>query len=144
MLHAQVGAVRDRRERPQHDALHVVGRIVVRKVPGVGEFAVRLDGDDLAVQRAPVLAQVEVMADLGLEVVLHEPFLDELWLGERSPDLLGRKRYVAFDDDGKRFSGAHGSILLSRSSSSSNRDCQKPAIWLVQYTSGANACTRAR
>jgi hypothetical protein len=34
---------------------------------------------------------------------------------------------------------AHWSILLSRSSRSSNRLCQNPAIWLVQSIRGASA-----
>jgi hypothetical protein len=38
-----------------------------------------------------------------LEVILHEPFLDQVGLRERAPDFFRRKRYLAFDNDGKRF-----------------------------------------
>src|SRR5258708_31202531 len=75
------------------------------------------------------------------EVILHEPLLDQVWLRERAPDLFRRKRYLPFDNDGERFgrSIGHWSILLSRSSSWSNRLCQKPVICLVQSISGAKA-----
>ena len=48
-------------------------------------------------------------------------------------------RELTFDDDGARFGRCfvHWSILFSRSSRSSNRLSQNPAIWLVQSISGA-------
>jgi hypothetical protein len=39
------------------------------------------------------------MAHDGLEVVLHEPLLDQVWLRERTPDLFRRISYLTFDDD---------------------------------------------
>jgi hypothetical protein len=98
--------------------LQIVGRIVVRNVPCVGQRFVRLDGEDLAVQHAtPLSMKIEPVTHSRLEVVLHEPLLDQVWLRERAPDLLRRIRYLAFDDDGTRFGRgfAHWSILLSRS-----------------------------
>src|SRR5262249_24447122 len=102
---------------------------------------VRLDGQDATVDGTPVRAKVETVPHDRLEVVLHEPLLDQVWLRERAPDLLRRMSELAFDDDGARFDRrfVHWSILLSRCSRWSNRRCQKPAIWLVQSTSGARA-----
>ena len=79
------------------------------------------------------------MTHVRLEIVLHQPLLDQVWLRERAPDLFRRIGYLPFDNDGERFGRgvAHWSILLSRSSRSSNRLCQNPAIWLVQSISGA-------
>ncbi len=114
----------------------------MHKIPGVGQRLVRLDGEDLAVQHAaPVSAKVETVTHDWLEVVLHQPLLDQVWLRERAPDLLRRMRYLAFDNDGERFGRVfvHWSILLSRSSRWSNRFSQNPAIWLVQSISGAKA-----
>src|ERR1700722_5880463 len=80
-----------------------------------------------------------------LEVVLHEPLFDQMRLGEGTPDLLGRMRHQALDNDGARGGElfVHWSILLSRSSRPSNRLCQKPFIWPVQSISGAKAPTSA-
>ena len=112
----------------------------MRKIPGVGQRLVRLDGEDLAVQHAaPVSAKIETVTHDRLEVVLHQPLLDQVRLRERAPELFRRIRDLPFDNDGARFGRgiAHWSILLSRSSRWSNRLCQKPAIWLVQSISGA-------
>src|SRR6195256_1834654 len=135
LLHAQVGPRARRGESPSDDTLETIGR------PRIRQRFVRLDCLDLTVDSAPVCAKIETVAHDRLEVVLHEPFLDQVWLRERAPDLFRRKRYLPFDNDGERFgrSIAHWSILLSRSSSWSNRLCQKPAIWLVQSISGAKA-----
>src|SRR5580658_2185798 len=135
LLHAQAGPRARGRESPSDDTLETISR------PGVRQRFVRLDRENLTVDSAPVRAQIETMAHDRLEVVLHEPLLDQVWLRERAPDLLRRMRYLPFDDDGARFGRglAHWSILLSRSSRSSNRLCQKPAIRLVQSISGAKA-----
>ena len=79
------------------------------------------------------------MAHGWLEVVLHQPLLDQVRLRERAPDLFRRKRDLTFDNDGARFDRwfVHWSILFSRSSRSSNRLSQNPAIWLVQSIKGA-------
>src|SRR5262249_900000 len=146
LLHAQVGARARRSERKSHHALQIEGRVVVGKIPSVGQRPVRLDREDLAVQHAaPVAAQIEAVAHGWLEVVLHEPLLDQVWLRERAPHLFRRMRDLAFDNDGERLgrSFVHWSILLSRSSRSSNRRPQNPAIWPVQSISGAKALSWA-
>src|SRR5262249_45404788 len=111
------------RERKSHHAFQIEGRVIVRKIPSVGQCSVRLDGEDLAVQHAaPVAAQIEAVAHGWLEVVLDEPLFNQVWLRERAPDLLWRMGDLEFDNDGERFgrSFVHWSILLSRSSRSSN------------------------
>src|SRR6266436_269500 len=135
LLHAQVGPHARRGESPSDDTLETIGR------PRVRQRFVRLDGQDLTVDGAPVCAKIETVVDDRLEVVLHQPLLDQVWLRERAPDLFRRKGYLPFDNDKERFGRgiAHWSILLSKSSSWSNRLCQKPAIWLVQSISGAKA-----
>src|SRR5258707_13115640 len=135
LLHAQVGPRARRGESPSDDTLETIGR------PRVRQRFVRLDCQDLTVDSAPVCAKIETVVHDRLEVVLHEPLLDQVWLRERAPDLFRRIRYLTFDNDGERFgrSIGHWSILLSRSSRWSNRLCQKPAIWLVQSISGAKA-----
>src|SRR5262249_17463416 len=133
-------------EREDHHALQIVGRIVVLEVPRVGQRFLRLDGEDLAVQyAAPVSAKIETVTHGWLEVILHQPLLDQMWLGEGAPDLFRWMGDLTFDDDGERFGGdfVHWSILLSKPSSWSNRPCQKPAILLVQSSNGARALSCA-
>src|SRR6266550_3805110 len=139
LLHAQVGPRARRGESPSDDTLETIG------TPRVRQRFVRLDCQDLTVNNAPVCAKIETVVHDRLEVVLHEPLLDQLWLRERAPDLFRRKRDLPFDNDGERFGRniTHWSILLSRSSRWSNRLCQKPAIWLVQSISGAKALSCA-
>src|SRR6267142_2072352 len=112
LLHAQVGPRARRGESPSDDTLETIG------TPRVRQRFVRLDCLDLAVNSAPVCAKIETVADDRLEVVLHEPLLDQVWVGESAPDLFRRKGYVPFDNDGERFGRrfGHWSILLSRSS----------------------------
>src|SRR5205807_8026917 len=128
LLHAQVGPRARRGESPSDDTLESIG------TPRVGQRFVRLDCHYLTVDSAPVCAKIEAVVHDRLEVVLHQPLLDQVWLRERSPDLFRRIRYLTFDNDGERFGRgfAHWSILLSRSSRWWNRLCQNPAIWLVQ------------
>ena len=52
LLHAQAGPRARWRERKGHHALEIVGRIVVRKIPSVGQRSVRLDGEDLVIAAA--------------------------------------------------------------------------------------------
>src|SRR6266702_3312097 len=142
LLDAQMRACVRRRQREGHHALEVVGRILMREIPGVGERSLRLDGEDLAVQHAaPFAAKIEAVTDDGLEVVLHQPFLDQMRLRQRAPEPLRRKSKFALDDYGTGFSRGfgHWSILFRRSLRASSRFCQKPAIWLVQSTSGSSA-----
>src|SRR6266550_4006449 len=124
LLHAQVGPRARRGESPSDDTLETIGR------PRVRQRFVRLDGQDPTVDSAPVCAKIETVVHDRLEIVLHQPLLDQVWLGKRAPDLFRRKGYLPFDNDGERFgrSIAHWSILLSRSSRWSKRLCQKPAI----------------
>src|ERR1700674_3642985 len=135
LLHAQVGPRARRGESPSDDTLETIG------TPRVRQRFVRLDCQDLTVDNAPVCAKIETVAHDRLEVVLHEPFLDQVWLRERAPDLFRRIRYLTFDNDRARFgrSTGHWSILFSKSSRWSNRLCQNPAIWLVQSIRGASA-----
>src|SRR3954470_4055801 len=142
LLHAQQRSRARWRERKRHHALQIEGRIRVLEIPSVGQLLVRLDGEYLAVQHAtPVSAKIEMVTHDWLEVVLHQPFLHQMRLRERAPELFRRMRHLAFDDDGACFSRCigHWSIRLSRSSRSSNFLCQKPAISLVQSISGARA-----
>ncbi|MNL44954.1 hypothetical protein D3C87_1675660 [compost metagenome] len=90
-----------RSEREGHDALEGVSRILMREIPCVGERPVRLEREHLAIQHAaPVAAKIEAMSHDGHEVVLHEPFGDEVGLRQRAPDLLRRMRHFPLDDDG--------------------------------------------
>src|SRR6266571_1629987 len=135
LLHAQVGPRARRGESPSDDTLETIGR------PRVRQRFVRLDCHYLTVDSAPVCSKIETVVHDRLEIVFHQPLLDQVWLGERAPDLFRRIRYLPFDNDGERFgrSIGHWSILLSRSSRWSNRLCQKPAIWLVHSISGMRA-----
>src|ERR1700674_5638781 len=96
LLHAQVGPRARRGESPSDDTLETIG------TPRVRQRFVRLDCLDLAVNSAPVCAKIETVADDRLEVVLHEPLLDQVWLGESAPDRFQRKRYLSFNNDGER------------------------------------------
>src|SRR5271166_4341384 len=135
LLHAQVGPRARRGESPSDDTLETIGR------PRVRQRFVRLDCHYLTVDSAPVCAKIETVVHDRLEVVLHEPLLDQVWLRERAPDLFRRIRYLPFDNDGERFGRrfVHWSILLSRSSRWSNRLCQKVAKNFSQSNNGASA-----
>ena len=145
---------------PGDDALQAHG------APTVGESRVRLDQEDFTVDdSAPVGdgrgAEAETMVYGGLEIIFHQPLLDESALGEGAPDFLRGMRHVAFDDEGaclgRRLGGClgerlggclgrrlcrvgHLSILFSRFSSWSNRSRQNAPYWLIQSTRGARAC----
>src|SRR6202040_945765 len=92
LLHAQLGPRARRGESPGDDTLET------HCTPRVRQRFVRLDGHDLTVDRAPVCAKVETVADGRLEVVLHEPLLDQVWLRERAPDPFRRKRDFPLDN----------------------------------------------
>src|SRR5690606_10837005 len=115
-----------------------------------GQCPVLLDFENFAVHHHVDLggglsAEIEPMPFFGFEIVLHQPLLQKVRLGQRAPYLVGRMRDLAFDDDGAEFGRCvgHWSILLSRSSRSSNRLSQKPVIRLVQSASGASASSCA-
>src|ERR1700681_5076290 len=97
LLHAYVGPRARRGETPSDDTLETIGR------PRVRQRFVRLDFHDLTVDNAPVCAKIETVVHDRLEVVLHEPLLDQVWVRERAPDLFRRKGYLPFDNDGERF-----------------------------------------
>src|ERR1700693_2975280 len=73
LLHAQVGPRARRGESPRDDTLETIG------APRVRQRFVRLDCQNLTVNRTPVCAKIETVAEDRLEVVLHEPFLDQVW-----------------------------------------------------------------
>src|SRR6516165_8988784 len=102
---------------PSDDTLETIGR------PRVGQRFVRLDCQDLTVDSAPVCAKIETVAHDRLEVVLHQPLLDQRTLSERAPDLFRRMRHLPFDGDGTGGGGGfgHWSILINSSSRRSNR-----------------------
>src|SRR3954468_3672153 len=135
LLHAQAGPRAGRGECPGDDTLEAISR------PRVRQRFVGLDSRYPTVDSAPVCAKIETVVHDRLEIVLHEPLLDQVWLRERAPDLFRRMRYLALDNDGAHPSrgAAHWSILFSRSSRWSNRVCQNRAIWLVRSIRGASA-----
>src|SRR5215469_6965880 len=96
LLHAQVGPRARRGEGPSDDTFQIIG------LPLVRQRFVRFDRQHLTVDSAPVCAKIETVAHDWLEVVLHKPLLDQVWLRERAPDLFQRIRYLPFDNDGKR------------------------------------------
>src|ERR1700722_6816987 len=109
LLHAQLSSRARRGERPGHDALEIEGR------PCIGQRLVRLDDQDLTIDddvhvRFGGPAQIEAMTHERVEIVLHEPLLDQMWLRERAPDLLRRMGQLTFDNDGARFGLVHWSI----------------------------------
>src|ERR1700692_1153775 len=79
LLHAQLSPLAGRGECPRDDTLKTIGR------PRVRQRFVRLDGHDLTIDSTPVGTKIEIVADDKLEVVLHEPLLDQVRLRERAP-----------------------------------------------------------
>src|ERR1017187_3290394 len=101
-----------RGESPSDDTLETIGR------PCVRQRLVRLDCQDLTVDSAPACAKIEPVAHDGLEIILHQPLLDQRAFSERSPDLFRRMWYFPFNDESTCRGGiGHFSILLSRFSS---------------------------
>src|ERR1700688_145727 len=86
LLHAHVGPRARRGESPSDDTLETKGR------PRVRQRSVRLDCQDLTVDNAPVCAKTETVVHDRLEVVLHQPLLDQVWLSESAPDFFRRMR----------------------------------------------------
>src|SRR4051794_34422979 len=121
LLHADVDATLRRRQRPGDDGPQPVGRLLARGVPAVGEPLAGFDDQHLAVDHAvPVRqwrgAEAELVADDGLEVIPHQPLLEQRALREGAPDLLRRLRHLPLDDEGTRGGGwgGHWAILLRR------------------------------
>ena len=125
--------------------------------PAIGELLVGFDDQDFTLDDAIPIghgggAKTKSMAHRRLEVVIHQPFLDQSAFRESAPDFFRRVRHFSFHHDGAR-SGwlmvhssivhspivhssispglispgliSHGSILLSKSSRRSKRSCQK-------------------
>src|SRR5215469_13095427 len=93
LLHAQQRARALGRQRQRNDALD--REIGFAGIPSVRQRFVRLDHQDLTVDDAVPTglgrrSKAETMAYGGLEVVLHQPLLDQVRLGERAPDLFRR------------------------------------------------------
>src|SRR5580700_7434196 len=93
LLHAQVGPRARWGESPSDDTLETIGR------PRVRQRFVRLDCHYLTVDSAPVCAKIETVVHDRLEVVLHEPLLDQMTLRERPPNFFRRMGQVPFDDN---------------------------------------------
>src|ERR1700733_14994865 len=81
LLHAQVGSRARGGERPGDDTLETIRR------PRVGQRFVWLDCHYLTADSTPVRAKVEAMVHDSLEVALHEPLLDQVWVLEAAPAL---------------------------------------------------------
>src|SRR5580698_961775 len=144
LLHVQMRSRGCWRERESHRALQA------QRPPRIRKSLVWFDDnnptvDDAIPVRLRVHAKTEMVTDLGLEVVLHQPLFDQMRLCQRAPNLFRRKRQLPFDNHGKRFGrrGVHWSILLSRSSRRSNRFCQNPVSCFVQSIRGAKALSCA-
>ena len=78
LLHAQMRSRAGRRERPGDDAFES------HRVPSLRQRLVRLDFKHLAIDGAPIAAQIEAVIDDRLKIVLHQPFLDQVRLSARS------------------------------------------------------------
>src|SRR6516165_2177057 len=84
--------------------------------------------DDAVPMRHWPGAEIKLVPDNRLEVVLHQPFLDQRSLGEGAPNLFRRMRHLQLDDDGTRGDGGgsgHWSILFSKASRRSSRPRQR-------------------
>ena len=91
-------------ERKGHHTRQIVGRIVVRKIPRVGQRFVRLDGEYFAAQHAALFAaKIETVTHDRLEIVLHEPLCDQVRLREGTPEFFRWMGDFTFDNDGARF-----------------------------------------
>ena len=71
-------------------------------VPAIGELLVGFDDQNFGIDYAVPIghgcgAEIEPMAHDGLEVVVHQPLLDQRTLRESAPDLLRRVRQFFLD-----------------------------------------------
>src|SRR5690606_4618213 len=90
-----------RRQGKGHDAFERIGRIVIGEVPRIGEALMWLDGKHLAVENAaPFALELEFVTELGREIIVHQPFADEMRLGQRPPYLFRRMGKLALDSYG--------------------------------------------
>src|SRR4029453_12338407 len=107
LLHAQAGPRARRGESPGDETFETISRPLVR------QRFFRLACQDLTVNSAPVCPKIETVVHDRLEVVLHQPLLDQVWLRERAPDLFRRMSDLSFDNDGAHLGGSigHWSIL---------------------------------
>src|SRR5437879_566443 len=117
LFHPHLRSALRRREGPGDDALDAVSGLLARRVPAVDQARRRLDLEDLAVGHAVPAAlgrraKVEPVANNRLEIVLNQPFADQLGLGQGAPDLLRRMGHEPLDDDGAGSGDVvHGCVL---------------------------------
>lgn len=69
-------------QRPRHNAVQPV------RLPSTREGLLWLDRQHLATHCAPFGVQLERVTDFRLKIRLHPPFLDEMALCQRAPDLF--------------------------------------------------------
>src|SRR5579871_2619751 len=102
------------RQGEGYNALEIEFGVLMGEVPAIGKRLVGLNRQHFTIQNAaPFAPQFKAMTDGELEIVLHQPFLDQMRLSERAPKLLWRMRNVAFNNDGAQFGrmAGHWSIL---------------------------------
>src|SRR5690606_14106760 len=106
LLHPNERAAVSRHQRPGHDGDEAAGRF--RAVsPAVAEQMRRIDGQHLAIGNAGPAgqgssAEGEAMADLGNEIVLQEPFGDQVALGQCPPHLFGWMVHLPLEAEADR------------------------------------------
>ncbi|GGA59221.1 hypothetical protein GCM10011499_31670 [Pelagibacterium lentulum] len=68
------------------------------KVPCVSQTGGRFDFQNLAIEHAtPVTGKLEPVAYIGTEIILHQPFSDQVWLGQSPSQLFWRMREFTLD-----------------------------------------------
>src|SRR5262252_1807364 len=124
LLHAHEDAALCRRQRPGNDGPQSVRCLLAGRVPAIGEPFTGFHDQNLADDAVPLWhrlgAEIESVAHDRLEIVLHQPLLDQRTLREGAPYLFRRVRHFSFNDERTRGGGfgrgcAHWSILLSES-----------------------------
>jgi hypothetical protein len=73
-----------------------------QSAPAIGKLFVRFDDHDLAIDYpVPIAhgggAKIELMANHRLEVIVHQPLLDQPAFCESTPDFFRRVRHLSFD-----------------------------------------------
>src|SRR5689334_5798160 len=102
LFDAQMRAGRGRRQGEGHDG------IGAESLPRVGQRSIGVDFEDFAVDDdlhvwLRLALELEAVADLWSEIVLHEPLLEQMRLGERAPELFRRRLDFALDNGGTGF-----------------------------------------
>jgi hypothetical protein len=73
--------------------------------PSIGQFLVRFDGENPAIHATPIAAEPEWVIYSGLEIIFHQPLLDQMRLRQRAPDFFRREGNLPFDNDRTRLAG---------------------------------------